>query len=163
VSEVEVLEATPTRRWSRRRWVVVAAVALVLGGTAYAVDHRARTSEEQALADCGDRAAAAVEQAYAPVNARLAEVGPPLNSGVSLMVRYSLYRRLSESARGRSAIVERAREECAGVSILPTHPDLARRRDDCVRLLGEHADFLSGVEQSGPMINAVWPEPFKGC
>ncbi len=159
----EVLEATPPRRPSRRRLAWVAVVALGLGGTAYAVDHRVRADEERALTACGERAVAAVDTAYAPIRKLWGRALPALDGGASLMVRISLYGQVSEAAAGASEIASDARRECASVEVLAWHQELVNRRDGCVRLLGEHEKFLARVARTGVAVNSAWPEPLTEC
>ncbi len=159
----EVLEAAPPRRWPPRRVAWVAVVALGLGGTAYALDHRVRADEERALTACGERAAAAVETAYAPIRERWGRALPALDGGASLMVRFSLYGQVREAAAGASELLDGARRECAGVEILAWHRAQEKRRAGCVRLLGDHEEFLARVERSGVAVNSAWPEPLTGC
>jgi hypothetical protein len=162
-TEAEVLEAAPTKRLSRRRRLAVVTLVVALGITAFLVDRRSRAGEEQELADCGSRAAAAVEQAYTPIEARWARARRDLDGGASLMVRYGIYRQLSDSADGASSTVARARRTCAEVSVLAVHPALVTRRDACLRLLDEHVDFLAQVGRSGVTLNGAWPQPLTGC
>ena len=153
----EVLESDHRRPWPRRRVAAVLVLALLLAGTAYAVDRHVRGTEERALAACADRASVAVDRAYAPVRARWAEVEPALDAGAHVMLRVSLYRRVSESAEGASARVDEARRECAAVSVLAVHRALLARRERCVRALDAHARFLDEVALSGRTLNDSWP------
>jgi hypothetical protein len=160
-----VLEATrpPSRRWSRRALVVAVVVTALLGTTAYAVDRAARQREEKALEACGERAAAVVDTAYAPIREQWGRALPALDGGASLMIRFSLYQQLSRSAAGAAEPVAVARDDCASVGVWAVHTDLLARRDECVRALGRHEEFLAAVARTGVTVNSAWPEPLAGC
>ena len=70
---------------------------------------------------------------------------------------------MSEAAVGASDAAASARDDCAAVEVWPVHPDLVARRDDCVRALGRHEEFLAAVARSGVAVNSAWPEPLEGC
>jgi hypothetical protein len=162
----EVLEAAPSRagrRWSRRAVVVTLTVVAMLAGTAYVVDHRVRAGEGRALASCGERAAATLRTVYQPLRERWGRALPALDGGAALMIRFSLYRQLSEAAVGASEVAAGARRDCAAVEVWPVHADLVARRDDCVTALTRHEEFLAAVARSGVAVNSAWPEPLEGC
>lgn len=138
-------------------------VAALLGTTAYVVDRGVRQREERALEACGDRAAAVVDTAYAPIREQWGRALPTLDGGASLMIRFSLYQQLSRSAEGAAAPVAVARDDCASVNVWAIHPDLLARRDDCVRAVVAHEDFLAAVARTGVAVNSAWPEPLEGC
>ena len=79
------------------------------------------------------------------------------------MIRFSLYRQLSEAAVGASDRAAEVRRDCAAVDVWPVHPDLVTRRDDCVTAIARHEEFLAAVARSGVAVNSAWPEPLAGC
>ena len=143
---------TETLAYERRAtpWLVrlVAALVIVLAGTAVILNERLDDKERPQLSRCASAAEAAIDGAEDRLTALAHYIAPEVDPPRTRSAR-GLYALLSEDASTSLPTVEGARAKCLKVDVWSLHRSTRRARDGYVALMAAELDRLDRVVADG--------------